>query len=478
MTLWKIGSRWNDTGTPGNSVQNMFNRHQIVFVGSNQDLFRQIQVSDLLAITDGTLVVAIGEATSLPQPITKMDMPLNFPTDDEVAKYYRSEVWGCKAHILFLKEEDRFQAFDEKKGRRGSVFRLPHKRDRVQTLWKTYCTETEIKPRNQIMNPNLFHFATSELSQDAVLCWLLSWADTKYEKSPLHGIGLALLKLIYARADMKTPEAISIAVKKQQKHIDILCVVNTELAIVIEDKTGTKQHSGQLDRYRAHVTNELGYSPQNIIFAYIQTGDQGDYSPVIKSGYIRISRVDLLTIFEDEPARVAKEQSDIFRDFSAHLRRIEDDVRSYRTSPLSAWSWEAWKGFYSKLQEEMRDGHWDYVANPSGGFLGFWWYFGGDDAFNIYLQLEHEKLCFKIWVKDAKKRSELRQHWHDKIMAAGKAHNLPVKRPSRFGLGEYMTVAVLATDYRITGDDGLIDMGKTLALFQSAQAVIDDCLKV
>ncbi len=34
---------------------------------------------------------------------------------------------------------------------------------------------TEAVPRR----PNLFEFATSELSQDAVICWLLAWASSK-----------------------------------------------------------------------------------------------------------------------------------------------------------------------------------------------------------------------------------------------------------------------------------------------------------
>ncbi len=328
------------------------------------------------------------------------------------------------------------------------------------------------------MRPNLFHFATSELSQDAVLCWLLSWADIQHANDSMHVIGKALVELIYTRAGMKAPAASSLAVEKQQGHIDILCVVNKETAIVIEDKAGTKQHSGQLEKYRVHVTTELGYAPSNMILVYIQTGDQSDYGPVLKSGYLCISRADLLDIFESETAQTAKEQCDIIRDFSAYLRKIEDGVQSYRTTPPSQWSWNAWKGFDSRLQNEMGEGHWDYVANPSGGFLGYWWHFGGDDDFNVYLQLEERKFCFKIWVKDVQRRGELRRCWHETIMAAGKARGLDVKRPSRFGLGEYMTVVVLATDYRMTGNDGLINMDKTLALFQSAQAVIDDCLKV
>lgn len=32
---------------------------------------------------------------------------------------------------------------------------------------------------SEIQPPNLFEFATSELSQDAFLCWLASWADVR-----------------------------------------------------------------------------------------------------------------------------------------------------------------------------------------------------------------------------------------------------------------------------------------------------------
>ncbi len=41
-------------------------------------------------------------------------------------------------------------------------------------------------------NPNIFQFATKELSQDAVLGWLCAWADSKYkqEDAPeLHELG-------------------------------------------------------------------------------------------------------------------------------------------------------------------------------------------------------------------------------------------------------------------------------------------------
>jgi hypothetical protein len=59
------------------------------------------------------------------------------------------------------------------------------------------------------MRPNLFHHATSELSQDAVLCWLLSWTKPEHsaDRPDLHQVGTDLLNLIYQRAQVPLPAA-------------------------------------------------------------------------------------------------------------------------------------------------------------------------------------------------------------------------------------------------------------------------------
>ena len=41
--------------------------------------------------------------------------------------------------------------------------------------------------------PNLFDFATSELSHDAFIAWLLSWADPAFEDEPLHSFSRSVL---------------------------------------------------------------------------------------------------------------------------------------------------------------------------------------------------------------------------------------------------------------------------------------------
>lgn len=45
--------------------------------------------------------------------------------------------------------------------------------------------------------PNIFKYATKELSQDAFLCWLLSLADKKYatkETQSLHELAVNLIR--------------------------------------------------------------------------------------------------------------------------------------------------------------------------------------------------------------------------------------------------------------------------------------------
>src|SRR5690242_6592316 len=100
--------------------------------------------------------------------------------------------------------------------------------------------------------PNLFEFATSELSQDAMLCWLASWAapDVAASDPDLPALGRAFLEMLFAKAKRSLPEPITyLKVDRQYKRIDIKIAVNDTHAIYIEDKAGTGEHSNQLGRY-------------------------------------------------------------------------------------------------------------------------------------------------------------------------------------------------------------------------------------
>ena len=51
--------------------------------------------------------------------------------------------------------------------------------------------------------PNIFSYATSELSQDAMIAWLLQWASPEYgEADPdLHRTGKEFVRLLAGKSD-------------------------------------------------------------------------------------------------------------------------------------------------------------------------------------------------------------------------------------------------------------------------------------
>ncbi len=316
--------------------------------------------------------------------------------------------------------------------------------------------------------PNLFTYATSELSQDALICWLLSWASPEFKKSDndLNKCANNLIKALFDKHKIKLPTKIEqIEIKKQDKNIDVLCIINDTYPILIEDKTGTKNHSDQLVRYLEDIKGRK-FEEKNIIPIYFKTADQDSYLDVIKDGYQPFLRADILNILN-----AYKGENIILVDYRDHLQSITDDVESYKSKEISKWGWYAWIGFYIELQKQLGSGNWDYVANPTGGFLGFWWHFQGNDKCEQYLQLEQDKFCFKIWVKNNDERTQLRAKWHKAIEKHGQNYGLDLTKPTRFGNGEYMTVCVFHGEYRET-KNGVIDIKKTVEKLKKAEKLL------
>lgn len=164
--------------------------------------------------------------------------------------------------------------------------------------------------------------------------------------------------------------------------------------------------------------------------------------------------------------------NDIFHDYLSHLRFIQDTVESFENKPVGQWPEAAWKGFYQLLQDELGEGSWNYVANPSGGFMAFYWHSFGSGGSEQYLQLEEEKLCFKISVDEEGRYSELRDKWHSRVVEAGEEAFVQVRKPDHFGHGGHMTVAVLEGGYLKTDEDGLIDIDKTVARLRKAEEIL------
>ena len=326
--------------------------------------------------------------------------------------------------------------------------------------------------------PNLFKFATSELSQDAFICWLLSWADKDYKsgddkQKALNNIEIKVLELFFDKAGKTLPNSIeTIVVKRQVSNIDILCTINDEFCVLIEDKVGSVAHSDQLVRYKQFMINDhkVTYAEDKIVAIYLQTHDQSNYKTVLKDGFYPVFRKDLLDIFENE--QQALNHSDIYSNFYDYLQSIENAVQSFKSLPVEKWGGHAWTGFFQYLQSYLGEGNWGYVANPSGGFMGFWGLRQNIDGVDIYLQLEKSKICFKMAMPEKEKRSKLRNQLHKLFVAEASNFDLKVTRPKRFGSGRHMTFAVLDTDVLNNKDDDLVNLEQVNILMDKLQQFI------
>ena len=307
-----------------------------------------------------------------------------------------------------------------------------------------------------VTKPNLFDFATSELSQDAFVSWLLQWADSSYTAidPELNDIGKKLLSVMTGI----TGDAIQqVAVGRQWENIDIWVEVNDDTFVVIEDKTGTSEHDNQLERYKIIAENYYAGNRNKFHYIYIKTGNEPivTQKAIEEKGYHVVTRKMILDVLG-----VYIGSNNILVDFLEHLRGIENETNSFKTKPMTDWSWYAWQGFYMELEKWYNDVYWGYVANPSGGFLGAWWNFIGSttDDVKMYFQIEQGKFCFKIFCLDKEKRSNTRQLFYKMLLKIAPKYNINVVKPQRFGTGETMTVGIVKTHFSYYEDNRIKTM--------------------
>lgn len=91
-------------------------------------------------------------------------------------------------------------------------------------------------------HPNLFHFAPSELSQDAFICWLLAWAEPELveRNRELHTTAHDFIRRLLLKHEYETPPE-AIEIRQQYNDMDIVAVLDQEVALLIEDKVHATQ---------------------------------------------------------------------------------------------------------------------------------------------------------------------------------------------------------------------------------------------
>ncbi len=379
--------------------------------------------------------------------------------------------------------------------------------------------------------PNIFKYATKELSLDAVVCWLIKWAGQKQvankEDEALRDCGRRLVEALLRKHKprFKLPREVQIdgeqqvtfsikeekeGSRRQSKRIDILVRVGDQV-LLIEDKTDGVANTGQLvEYYNAVVLGEgpnlergevlvkmtEGVASDNIYPIFLKTGNfvYEDMRVRCDTPYETFTRQDFLKVLG-----LYKGRNAILTDFRDYLQKWENETNAWEKLGTGDWLWNSWQGFCGFLVDKRSFTGLHYVNNRSGGFLCCWW---GDDkeyehqdaagyGIKMYPQLEigsasdpaEWKLCFKLitYSFDEEGRSladdikgDIRRHIRDTMRVAiggdSEAENYKLAHRTTT---KSITVARWNKDnaedsWLVSDDSGQVDMNRTVRNMREA----------
>ena len=270
---------------------------------------------------------------------------------------------------------------------------------------------------------NIFNFVTSELSQDAFICWLCNWVN--FDDNDLSEDEKKLKVLATDFIEKMSGEKLGdrkVNIKRQYQKIDVLLEIQNktefitkedkkdkkipvvDMYVIIEDKVGTGLHSNQQKTYR-DIISEKNESRAKIKVVYYKIYDEDNMERLKENGVnVILGRENILELLKEYKDKI---NNSIFENYHNYLSNIETDVNSYEKKNLEDWNSNCYIGFFKELKNEknllehaigrQKDCSWGYVNNSSGGFMGMWWFPLSEEKINkltetsdedIYLQIE------------------------------------------------------------------------------------------
>lgn len=185
---------------------------------------------------------------------------------------------------------------------------------------KEFLMKKRYDAEEKLTEPNLFRFATSELSQDAFICWLFEHINLK-EPSLEKEIAEELLHAIFKKFQFYSPEYISEnlmqstlqTIETQWKDIDVLLefkcknIPEQKLMILIEDKTDSgESRKNQVEYYYNKVGEH--YEDALIVPIILKTGyvPQQERKKLDERNIVLISAEDMYNIFQSKHIHLKK----------------------------------------------------------------------------------------------------------------------------------------------------------------------------
>ena len=302
-------------------------------------------------------------------------------------------------------------------------------------------------------HPNLFSFATSELSQDAFFCYLASCAEDSVSDLAVRKEGRDFLQLLLSGSRVELPDSIrSLRIRRQLKNTDVVIEVNDDFVILIEDKAGSADHSNQLTRYLKDI--RTCYPDHIVVPVYIQTYLQSNFESVSSAGYEIVGRSELLKTLRRESVDT------IVRQFWEHLDRLDQDYESYRSG--SNWSNRGWAQYISRVAGSLEGCRWHRVSNPQGGFFAAYWGWTEINLGSLYLQLGETRLSLRIVANETTTPDDIWRLYQDALSFS----EWEVPKRMKPKSGKTQNLVNLEMDHRRFDDEGNIQVDETVSLLQ------------
>lgn len=326
--------------------------------------------------------------------------------------------------------------------------------------------------------PNIFNYATSELTQDAFITWLLHWANPVFKDEKLHSLGTSFLQSLVAFQNIKIREITELKITQQFHKIDVFVTFrmdNCTYGIIIEDKVHSTDHSNQLKRYLTKIS-ELK-TCHILIPIYFKTGYQVNLSRIIENNYHHYTVKDLLDVITLE--KVNAINNDVLSQYHSylltkekHFDNAEIEANNYLIKPIKDWKWWSCVRFFHDYKEHFTAG-WGEVANNREALLAFW--FGGkeltiiDKRIGLYLDIvfKHNRLHinYRIYLKDnVKINIQIRNDIFDGFIPFLKKSGIECRKAKYSHAKETMLLAEITN---INGDLHYLEFVKQIEFYQN-----------
>jgi hypothetical protein len=353
-----------------------------------------------------------------------------------------------------------------------------------EELYTDFADKFFNKGKELSVKPNIFNYATSELSQDAFFCWLFAWSHKDFSNEKLNKISMDFINGILKKADKQEIILVDkIEIVRQEAKIDFYIRINDKIIILFEDKIKTEKHDNQLERYKDYINQK--YKNHEIVCVYLKTSLiwREEKKSVCGDGYFPLDIFDIRDIF-----KCAVSENGIFNDFVSYILAKSSAYTAYLTLPLKDFIFEdesksdAWQGFYNFIETEIPGSG---IAHWAGG-LKTW--FGLSNIYKDYdeeidgeaqvsLILDKYRITVDtVVIHSDTNIAKYQDYLYDILERSdiGKLYNLQFA--GQTSNSKNVRIAIIDNVF-VLKEDGVIDSIKTVEVIRNITNIFNCCFK-